>query len=32
MPAEGMQATRLRAPGLRFAFLDRLAGLDGGGP
>jgi hypothetical protein len=32
MPTEGTQATRQRAPTLRFAFLDRLAGLEGGGP
>jgi hypothetical protein len=32
VPAEGTQATRQRAPGLRFAFLDRLAGLKSGGP
>jgi hypothetical protein len=32
MPAEGPQATCQRAPGLRFAFLDRLAGLEIGGP
>jgi hypothetical protein len=30
--AEGTQATRQRAPGLCFAFLDRLAGLESGGP
>jgi hypothetical protein len=32
MPAEGTQATRQRALGLRFTFLDRQAGLKGGGP
>jgi hypothetical protein len=32
MPPEGTQATRQRAPGLRLAFLDCLAGLEGGGP
>jgi hypothetical protein len=32
MPTEGTQATRQRAPGLRLAFFDRLAGLEGGGP
>jgi hypothetical protein len=32
MSAEGTQATRQRAPSLCFAFLDRLAGLEGGGP
>jgi hypothetical protein len=31
MPAEGAEATRHRAPGLRLAFLDLLAGLEGGG-
>jgi hypothetical protein len=32
MPTEGTQATRRRAPGLRLAFFDLLAGLEGGGP
>jgi hypothetical protein len=32
VPAKGTQATRQRAPGLRFAFLDRLAGLESSGP
>jgi hypothetical protein len=32
MPAQGAEATRHRAPGLRFAFLDALARLEGRGP
>jgi hypothetical protein len=32
MPAEGVEATRRRAPSLRLAFLDLLAGLESGGP
>jgi hypothetical protein len=32
MPAESTKATRHRAPSLRLAFLDLLAGLEGGGP
>jgi hypothetical protein len=32
MPAEGTQATRQRAPGLRLAFLNLLADLEGSGP
>jgi hypothetical protein len=32
VPTKGTQATRRRAPGLRLAFFDRLAGLEGGGP
>jgi hypothetical protein len=32
MPAEGAEATRHRAPSLRLAFLDLMAGLEGGGP
>jgi hypothetical protein len=29
MPAQGAEATRHGAPGLRFAFLDALARLEG---
>jgi hypothetical protein len=32
MPTEGVQATRQRAPGLRFAIFNFLADLEGGGP
>jgi hypothetical protein len=32
MPAEGAEATRHRAPSLRLAFLDLLAGLEGSSP
>jgi hypothetical protein len=31
MPAESTKATRHRAPSLRLAFLDLLAGLEGAG-
>jgi hypothetical protein len=31
VPPEGAQAARQRAPGLRLAFLDPLAGLEGSG-
>jgi hypothetical protein len=31
MPTEGTQETRQRAPGLRLAFFDPLAGLEDGG-
>jgi hypothetical protein len=32
MPTEGMEVTRYRAPSPSLAFLDLLAGLEGGGP
>jgi hypothetical protein len=31
MPTKGAQATRQRAPGLRLAFFNHLAGLEGSG-
>jgi hypothetical protein len=32
MPTEGAEVTRYRAPSLRLAFVDLLAGLEGSGP
>jgi hypothetical protein len=32
VPTKGAEAARHRAPGLRLAFLDPLACLEGGGP
>jgi hypothetical protein len=32
VPTEGAEASHHRAPGLHLAFLDLLAGLEGGGP